>query len=132
MARPNSSHPTELELQILQILWGESPLPVREIRDRLAKAGRDSAHTSIITTLNTMFEKRYVRRAKEGKAFLFSPAIAEDAVSGGMLQDLVSRVFNGSRSAVLLKLMETSDIDYAEVKELRKMFNRKLKELEGE
>ncbi|HAH46218.1 MAG TPA: penicillinase repressor, partial [Planctomycetaceae bacterium] len=30
MARPGSEHPTELELEILKILWDESPLPVRD------------------------------------------------------------------------------------------------------
>ena len=30
MPRPESVHPTQLELDILKILWTESPLPVRE------------------------------------------------------------------------------------------------------
>ena len=132
MARPNSLHPTDLELQILKILWADCPLPVRDIREKLAEAGRDLAHTSVITTLNTMFDKKYVKRKKEGKAFLFTPALTEDDVSDNMLQDLVQRVFNGSPSAVLLRLMESSEIDSEEVKELRRLFNRKVKELEEE
>ncbi len=40
MPRPESEHPTELELDILKVLWRESPLPVREVRKRLeAEAG---------------------------------------------------------------------------------------------
>ena len=35
MARTESDHPTELELEILKVLWKESPLPVREVRARL-------------------------------------------------------------------------------------------------
>ena len=130
VARPNSTHPTDLELLILKILWNESPLPVRDIRDQLANAGRDIAHTSVITTLNTMFDKKYLKRKREGKAFLFSPAIEQEDVSGNMLQDLVHRVFDGSASAVMLRLMESGDIDSEEVRELRRLFNRKLKELE--
>lgn len=92
--------------------------------------GRESAHTSVITTLNTMCDKGYLRRKKDGKAFLFSPAVDEADVSGGMLKDLVSKVFDGSASAVMLRLIESEDIDKDEVKELRRLFNRKLKELE--
>ena len=51
MARPNSEYPTELELQILKVLWEQSPQTVREVRDTLAVGGRDLAHTSVITTL---------------------------------------------------------------------------------
>ena len=58
MPRPASEHPTDLELQILKILWDrETSLTVREIRDALAQDGRDLAHTSVITTLGTMVEK---------------------------------------------------------------------------
>lgn len=35
MARPVSGYPTELELEILKVLWEESPLPVRDVRARL-------------------------------------------------------------------------------------------------
>jgi len=35
MARTKSQHPTELELEILKVLWDESPLTVREVRVRL-------------------------------------------------------------------------------------------------
>ncbi len=73
MARPKSLHPTELELQILKVLWDRSPLPVREIRQALADGGRDLAHTSVITTLGVMVRKRYLRRTKQGNAFLFAP-----------------------------------------------------------
>ena len=33
MARPSSRYPTELELEILKILWRDEPAAVREVRD---------------------------------------------------------------------------------------------------
>ena len=36
MARPPSQHPTELELEILKVLWRDGPAPVRHVRDALA------------------------------------------------------------------------------------------------
>jgi predicted transcriptional regulator len=127
MARPASEHPTELELQVLKILWEEAPLPVREIRKRLAGQGRPLAHTSVITTLGTMFDKKYVTRAAQGNAFYFSPRVAQDDVCRRMLGDIVDRVFDGSAAAVMLSLFECSDIDADELKELRRLVNRKLK-----
>ena len=63
MARPGSEHPTELELEILKVLWSESPLPVREVRQPLqSTSGRVLAHSSVITMLNIMFRKGFVRR----------------------------------------------------------------------
>lgn len=128
MARPKSSHPTELELLILKILWDRSPLPVREIRLELADRGRELAHTSVITTLGVMVRKRYLRRAKQGNAYLFTPAITREKVSEGMLSDIVNRVFDGSPTALMASLFNTSDLDRREIKELRRLIDRKAKE----
>jgi BlaI family transcriptional regulator, penicillinase repressor len=127
MARPAAEQPTELELQILKILWGKSPQLVRDIRDELAKLGRDIAHTSVITTLNTMVKKRIVIRKREGNAFLFSPRITREQVSRSVLGDIVNRVFDGSAKAVLLGVFEQNDIDRGELKELRKLIDQRIK-----
>ena len=128
MARPAAEQPTELELQILKILWEKSPQLVRDIRDELAKLGRDIAHTSVITTLNTMVKKRIVIRKRKGNAFLFSPRITREQVSRSVLGDIVNRVFDGSAKAVLLGVFEQNDIDRGELKELRKLIDQRIKE----
>ncbi len=124
-----TQYPTELELMILKILWEESPLPVRDVRTRLSEQGRDLAHTSVITTLNTMCDKKQLRRKKDGKAFLFSPRIKQERVSQSMLGDIVDRVFDGSASALMLSLFDRSEIDAEEVRELRRLLDQKAKEL---
>jgi len=129
MARSESEHPTELELEILKVLWNESPLPVREVRVRLAdEADRPLAHSSVITMLNIMHRKGFLRRRKDGKSFLFSPKAKKKHVTGGMMGDLLTRVFEGSLSAMVLNLLETADLDAEELAELRKLITRKAKE----
>lgn len=127
MARPAAEHPTELELQILKILWERAPLLVRDVRRALADLGRDIAHTSVITTLNTMVDKRYLKRKKQGKAFLFEPRVNRRDVSERMLGDMVNRVFDGSPAAVVLSLFNVSEIDSEDLKELRSIINQKAK-----
>ena len=129
MARTKSQHPTELELEILKILWEEAPLPVREVRARLeSRADRPLAHSTVITMLNIMYDKGFLKRKKDGKSFLFSPKVKKDRVTGGMMGDLLSRAFNGSPSAMVLNLLETTDVDADEFAEIRKLISRKSKE----
>ena len=128
MPKPEPLHPTELELEILKVLWDESPLPVRDVRARLAEASRPLAHSSVITMLNIMHDKGFVTRKKEGKAFLFAPKVTKDRVTGGMMRDLVARVFDGSPAAMVLNLLETTDLDKDELAELRRLIARKSKE----
>jgi len=68
-----------------------------------------------------------LRRKKDGKAFLFSPKISRADVTGKMLGDMLSRLFDGSSSAMAMNLIETSDLDADELTELRKLINRKAK-----
>lgn len=122
MARKKSKHPTELELEILKILWERSPRTVREVREAMAQAGRELAHTTLITTLNVMFDKGFVRRqeAKEGRGYEFSPKASRADVSQGMVDDLMDRVFEGSASALMLSLLESGQLDESDHQELRK------------
>ena len=129
MARPGSEHPTELELEILKVLWDESPLFVREVRVRLdEQADRTLSHSSVITMLNLMVRKGYLRRRKQGKAFLFAPTVEKDSVAGGIMGDLLSRVYGGSPSALVLNLIETANLGDDELAELRRLITRKAKE----
>ncbi len=128
MARPASRFPTELELQILKVLWQKSPLLARQVQATLAEDGRELAKTSVITTLNTMVEKKYLRRKKSGNTYLFSPKISEEEVGNRVLGDVVDRVFDGSTASVVMKLFDVREIDDEELKELRRAINRKLKE----
>jgi predicted transcriptional regulator len=117
-----------LELQILKVLWARAPLLAREVQAALADSGRDLAKTSVITTLNTMVGKKYLKRKKQGHSFLFLPRITEEAVSQRVLGDVVDRVFDGSAATVLLKLFDANAIDVEELRELRRLIDRKLKE----
>ncbi|TWU04065.1 BlaI/MecI/CopY family transcriptional regulator [Neorhodopirellula pilleata] len=130
MARPNSEHPTELELQILKVLWDAEPMTVRQVRESLANDGRKLAHTTLITMLSTMVDKGQVEKLNpmQGKAFRFSPLIGRDDVSKGMLGDLVERVFDGSAEAVMLSLFDVTQSDETELASLRKLLNKKMRE----
>ena len=128
MARPASRHPTELELQILKILWQQSPLPVRDVRDELetGTARRKLTHSSVITILNIMVRKKYLKRVKEGKAFFYTPRVSESRVNTGILRTVVRSVFDGSPSALLNQLLEATSLNQEELKEMRRAINRKV------
>ena len=126
MARPPSRYPTELELQVLQILWHAGESSVMSVRDALAEErDRDIARTSVVTTLNVMADKGLVHRRQQGRAYLFSHAVTQDEVSQGMLGDLLDRVFDGSAEALMLNLLDSEHVNDEEHRALRRLINRK-------
>ena len=130
MSRKKPAQPTDLELQVLKVLWIDAPKTAREIRDALAGQGRELAHTSVITTLQKMVSKGQLEQLDPiaGKAFRFQPLVSETTVSKDMLGDLVNRVFDGSAEAVMLNLFDISDLDQETLKRLRRVFNQKMQE----
>lgn len=130
MARPASEYPTELELQILKVLWEDSPANVEQVRSALAKldSPRELTYSSVITMLNIMVKKGLLTREKSGRAFEFSPSVQEKDINRGMVGDLVRRVFDGSATALMLEVLETQDLEPEELKLVRQMINRKARE----
>jgi predicted transcriptional regulator len=127
MARPRSRHPTELELEILKIVWRDGPLPVRDVRERLA-VKRDLAYTSVMTIMNIMVGKKYLTRRKEGPSYVYRPRVTRKATTRRMLKDLVHRAFEGSALAVMVNLLDSADVDAEELRELRQLIDRKAAE----
>jgi len=124
MARPASRHPTELELEILKILWGSGPLSARSVREALV-GFRDLAHTSVLTIMNIMVEKGYLSRRKQRAGYVYRPRVSEKATTRRMLSDLVDRAFRGSAAQVMVNLLELGDLDEAEIKRIRQLLKRK-------
>ena len=126
MVRPTSPHPTELELEILKILWREGPSTVRQVREALAPT-RPLAHTSVITTMNIMVDKGYLTRTAEGNPHTYSAKVTAQSVRRRMLTDLVKRAFDGSAIALMLNLLDTAELEADELAQLRKRLEEKRK-----
>ena len=124
MTRPASKHPTELELEILKVLWRDGRVPVRHVREALSE-GRDLAYTSVMTMMNIMVEKGYLRRTKQGNGFVYEPTITQESTLKRMLRDTVNRLFDGSVSAAMVHLLDGSDLNEDELKEVQKIVRRK-------
>ncbi len=122
MARPASKYPTELELEILKVLWRVGPVPVRVVRDELV-GFRVLAYTSVMTILNIMVNKGYLTRKKDGASFRYRTKIRQKSTTWRMLRDLVDRAFDGSASAAMVNLLEAGELNDDEIASIRKLLD---------
>jgi len=121
MARPRQSHPTQAELEVLQILWERGPSTVRDVLEVLPN---ERAYTSVMSLLNVMFEKGFVTREPEGRAFRYVATQQPDQTEGRILTDLLQRVFAGSATAMVARLLEQAQPSEEELGEIRKMITQ--------
>ena len=127
MARRTSRYPTELELEVLKVIWRDGRSTVRHVREALTDF-RELARNSVMTIMTIMVEKGYLTRKRKGKSYVYSPLVTEKETTGGMLSDLVERVFRGSAKVAMLALLEAGEIDEEELAELQKLIQRKAEE----
>lgn len=108
---------SEAELQLLQLLWEESPLGATEVADRLP-AGRDWSLTTVKTLLSRLVAKGALTTTQEGRRFLYRPAIERGAVAGRQARGLVDRLFGGRVSPLVAQLARQGEIDPQDLEEL--------------
>ena len=88
-----------LERDVMEVLWRGSDLSVRDVQARLA---RKVAYTTVMTTLDRLFKKGFVNRRREGRAFLYTAALAEHEIETTLTTGLVADLLGGSAAAPLL------------------------------
>ncbi len=119
MPRPKYEHPTPGELEVLDVLWRQHPLSVREVMQVL-NSRRPRAYTSVMSLLSVMTDKGLVTRKPRGRAFVYSPKAGRQKTMRRMLGDLLGRAFEGSASLLVAHLLEEANPTGEELAEIRR------------
>lgn len=119
MARRAQETPTEVELEILKVLWDRGPSTVREVLEIL-NAKRKRAYTSIMSVMNVMAEKGQVIRKPEGRAFIYSARRPREKTLGKMVSVLLGRAFEGSAASLVSQVLDQSKPTPDELDDIRK------------
>jgi predicted transcriptional regulator len=109
---------TEAELRLMRLLWmrGES-----SVADLVQALPQDTplAYTSVLTTIRILEKKGYVDHRQEGRAFLYSPSVAENEARQSEIQHVLQRFFGNSRERLLLSLLGDADVTPQELERMR-------------
>lgn len=121
-------NPTTAELEILNILWKDEPMTVREIHEQLLNK-KDIGYTTALKIMQNMTAKGLLRREPNGKSHLYYATTPQDETRKSMLNKFVETAFEGSASSLVMQLLgnsNTSEEELNEIKEIiRQMENEK-------
>ena len=118
MARTRQDNPTPTEIESLNVIWERGPSTVREVMRELNKQ-RERAYTTIMTLMNGMADKGILSQKPQGRAFIYSANIDRSKLQTRMLNDLIGKVFDGSASALVNKILAEGQADEDELEEIR-------------
>jgi predicted transcriptional regulator len=87
--------PPPLELLCLNALWSLEEGNVKDVQQLVARK-RPLAYTTIMTVLDRLVRKGLLARRKVGRAFVYVPQTARDAMRRTALRELLDGFFDGS------------------------------------
>lgn len=116
--------PTEVELELLRVLWDMGSASVRELHEVVSRH-RPLGYTSVLKTLQIMTEKGLVERTEAGKAHIYHAAASQEATQNQLLRDLSERLFSGSAAQLAMHALAMQPASEAELEEIRKIIRQK-------
>jgi BlaI family transcriptional regulator, penicillinase repressor len=122
MARKKSTQLTDSEQAIMEILWSKGEASVREIADELSLQ-KATAYTTVQTMCKIIAEKGYADFKKEGKAFIYRPAISKKDARQTALSSLLNKFFGGSPEVLAQHLIQETDIELGDLEALQKQID---------
>ncbi len=116
----------DLQLRIMKVLWSCGEATVADVH-RTLHGSRELAYTTVATMLRKMEARGLVRHRPEGRSFLYRPLVPEDAVSRGMADHLLDRLFEGSLSDMVRHLLTTREVSRDELSKIEELIAERKK-----
>jgi len=120
MTKPRFHRLGDLQLRIMKVLWTRREASVAEVHSAL-EGGRELAYTTIATMLRKMEARGLVRHRVEARSFIYEALVGEEAVSRGMADHLLDRLFEGSLADMVRHLLSTREVSRAELSKIEQL-----------
>jgi predicted transcriptional regulator len=113
------------ELAVMSVLWRLGSANVSEVRDALEE---DLAYTSVLSALQTLEEKGFVRHESEGRAYRYFPTVAAERAGGSALARVRDAIFNGSAERMFAQMVADKKLSRKELERMRQLIAERLGE----
>ena len=106
----------------MKVVWRQDTPTVRTVYETLRKT-RPIAYTTVMTMMNVLESKGYLKKEKADRAYRYRPARPERTVISSMVREFVNRVFDGAPRPLLLHLVKDGRLSDAEREELLRLID---------
>ncbi len=80
----------ELEAQVMRKIWARpGPVTVRDIVGDLERE-RPIAYTTVMTVMDNLRKKGWLRRQQDGRAYRYEPAVSGEEYSAGVMRQALA------------------------------------------
>ena len=120
---------TGSQLEIMEVLWSRSPAEATAAEMWQAlQASRPVARTTVLTLLQRLEKRGWLKREGEGRGAIYRPAARPEETSTRLATDFLDAYFGGSASRLVMSLLGGRQVSTDEVRQMREMLETYEKE----
>jgi predicted transcriptional regulator len=113
------------ELEVMSVLWRSGGATVAEVREALEE---DLAYTSVLSALQTLEEKGYVRHEAEGRAYRYFATIPAERAGVNALARIRDAIYQGSAERMFAQMVSDKKLGREELERMRKLLAKRLED----
>jgi BlaI family penicillinase repressor len=113
------------ELAVMSILWRLGSATVADVREHIAE---DLAYTSVLSALQTLEEKGFVRHEPEGRAYRYFPTVGAERAGGSALARIKDAIFHGSAERMFAQFVADRRLSREELERMRRLLADRLED----
>lgn len=117
---------TEVELQLMNVIWTLKECTVKEVQTEISKE-RELAYTSVATMMKILESKGILKSAKSDKAHVYTSLILKENYEKQSLEHLADNLFQGDSSMMVMRLLDNSNLTQKDLQAIKEVLNSRLK-----
>jgi BlaI family penicillinase repressor len=111
------------ELAVMSVLWRLGSATVADVRDAMEE---DLAYTSVLSALQTLEDKGYVRHEPEGRAYRYFAAVAAERAGQSALTRIKDAIFHGSAERMFTQFVADEPLSRDALERMRALLDERL------
>lgn len=115
---------SDLEWQIMQILWERGVMSIKEVWQALFPDG-SKAYTTIQTYMERMTSKRLLKKQKIGMVNFYHAGLNKRTLLKQATENLVSKAFDGSFFSLAAFLVDSPNLSGEELEKIKELIKSK-------
>lgn len=118
---------SEAESIVMQVFWSRGALYTEDVVDAL-KSHEKWQEATVKTLLNRLLKKQALRARKDGRRYLYSPAITREQWLSSESRGFLDRLFDGRVAPLVSHFSRQKKLSKSDIAELKRV----IKELDNE
>jgi len=118
---------SESEWLVMRVLWSKSPLSAQDIFEQLDSTTKWKPKT-IKTLIDRLVKKGAVKYEKDGRRYLYYPAVGREECVTTERKSFIKRVYGGITKPMLAAFLEDAELSGEDIAELKDILEQKAEE----